>query len=395
VQVKIIEMKVKLFLDRRSSSNEGRHPIKLYVNNVSKFLISTGYFAADNEWNEGWYIGMYKPRNVVLSKMIAQVENYFLTCGKMSDKELRTNIEKLLFPEEDNNKEKNFVYYFKEFMDTKKNRTKEIYQITLDKIGKFDPDCMLDSIDRKWLIDFDNWMSNKLAINTRAIHLRNIRAVFNFCIDEEITTNYPFRRFSIKKEETPKRAITVEQLRQLRDYPIEYKGYEKFRDFFMLMFYLIGINIIDFYNLTDDNIRDGRIIYHRAKTNKLYSIKIEPEAQKIIDKYKGKGRLIETGYNNYHDFVHNMDNKLKKIGPYKREGMGGKKTFNGILPNISTYTSRHTWATLAYEIGTSKDIISQALGHNIGSPVTSVYIKTDQIKVDEANRKVIDYVNQE
>ena len=98
VQVKIIEMKVKLFLDKRFSSSDGRHPIKLYVNNIGKFLISTGYFAANDEWEDGKYTGMYTSRNVMLSKMIAQVENYFLTCGQMSDKELRENIENLLFP---------------------------------------------------------------------------------------------------------------------------------------------------------------------------------------------------------------------------------------------------------------------------------------------------------
>jgi hypothetical protein len=59
-----------------------------------------------------------------------------------------------------------------------------------------------------------------MKINSRSINLRNIRAVFNYCIDENVTTNYPFRKFTIKKEETPKRAITVEQLRQLRDYQI-------------------------------------------------------------------------------------------------------------------------------------------------------------------------------
>jgi len=391
-------MKVRLYLDKRSTSNDGRHPIKLYVNNVSKFLISTGFFAASDEWKDCQYIGMYQPRNVTLAKMITNVENYFLSCGKMSDKELRTNIEKLLFPEEDKNKEKNFLYYFTEFMNTKQGRTKEIYQNTLKKIEKFDPKCTLNSIDRKWLIDFDNRLSKTTKINTRSIDLRNIRAVFNYCIDEEVTTNYPFRRFSIKKEETIKRAITVEQLRQLRDCPVEYEGYERCRDMFMLMFYLIGINAGDFLNLTNDNVQNGRIVYHRAKTNKLYSIKIEPEAQVIIDKYKGKTKLIDTGHDTYKGFLTCMDRALKRIGDNqgkRKNHAEGKKEYHGILPHISTYTSRHTWATLAAELDIPKETISAGLGHNIGSDITSIYIKLDQKKVDEANRKVIDYVNKE
>ena len=39
-----------------------------------------------------------------------------------------------------------------------------------------------------------------------------------------------------------------------------------------------------------------------------------------------------------------------------------------------------------------RETISAALGHEIGSRVTSIYIDFDQKKVDEANRKVMDYV---
>ena len=60
-----------------------------------------------------------------------------------------------------------------------------------------------------------------LATNARAIHLRNIRAVFNKAIDEEVIglELYPFRRFKIEKERTRKRAVSLAQLRVLFDYP--------------------------------------------------------------------------------------------------------------------------------------------------------------------------------
>jgi hypothetical protein len=45
-------------------------------------------------------------------------------------------------------------------------------------------------------------------------------------------------------------------------------------------------------------------------------------------------------------------------------------------------------------LDTPKETISAALGHNIGSDVTSIYIKFDLKKVDDANRRVIDYMNE-
>ena len=68
------------------------------------------------------------------------------------------------------------------------------------------------------------------------------------------------------------------------------------------------------------------------------------------------------------------------------------KRIDPIIPDISTYFSRHTWATIAYEIGIPIDVVSQALGHSMGNRTTLIYVKPNQEKVDEANRRVIDYL---
>ena len=62
------------------------------------------------------------------------------------------------------------------------------------------------------------------------------------------------------------------------------------------------------------------------------------------------------------------------------------------FPGLSIYWARHTWATIASELDIPKETIAKALGHG-GSSVTDIYIDFDMRKVDEANRKVIDYVN--
>ena len=162
---------------------------------------------------------------------------------------------------------------------------------------------------------------------------------------------------------------------------------------FMLMLYLIGINAVDLFSLKQ--IVNGRVEYNRAKTSKLYSIKVEPEAMEIIERYRGKNWLLNVldEYGNYQDFLHRMGIGLKQIGPVVRKGLGGKKDREPLFPEISSYWARHTWATIAAELDIPKETISAALGHEIGSEVTSIYIKFDQKKIDAANRKVIDYLN--
>jgi integrase len=61
--------------------------------------------------------------------------------------------------------------------------------------------------------------------------------------------------------------------------------------------------------------------------------------------------------------------------------------------HITSNSARHTWATIAASIGIPKDTITSALGHSNGSKTTEIYIKRDeQNRIDEANRKVIDYL---
>ena len=286
-----------------------------------------------------------------------------------------------------------FVDIFKEFADNHNESTKELYYYSLRRIEQFDKYISTRSIDEigiPWLTRFESWLAQTNSKNARNILLRNIRAVFNYALDCEYTTNYPFRRFKIRPEATRKRAMTVEQLRSLAVYPVE--DYQVFyRDMFVLMFCLIGINVVDLYSL--GGIVDGRVEYRRAKTHRLYSIKVEPEAQAIIDKYHGTKNLlcIADRWTTHSQFGKQMNKALKRMGGMQRVGRGGKKVFEPIVPGLTTYWARHTWATIAASLDVPKETIAHALGHG-NDTVTDIYIDFDKKKVDEANRKVLDFV---
>ena len=83
----------------------------------------------------------------------------------------------------------------------------------------------------------------------------------------------------------------MDDLRVIRNYQGE-DFIKEYQDMFMLMFYLIGVNSIDLYKASPDSIVDGRFEYKRSKTGRLFSIKVEPEAMEIIERYKGKEHLL-------------------------------------------------------------------------------------------------------
>jgi site-specific recombinase XerD len=394
---------VKFYLDKRRQKKDGTYPIKLNVFHNKQIMIATQLSASEKEWNGNEYsvrAQNYKPRNIVARGIINKAETVIFTLEQQeklkstTDKALKKLIEDAISSKVEN--PKTFLYYLDEFVSKKTNQgTKSIYTTTRNKIEEYDSHCTFESMDKSWLENFEMWMAKTMKVNAYAIHLRNIRSVFNYAIDEEYTTLYPFRRFSIKKEETRKRSLTAEQLRLLRDYPCE--EYQiRYRDMFMLMFYLIGVNAADLFNAKHSALVNGRFEYKRAKTGKLYSIKVEPEAQAIIEKYKGKDYLLNImdEYGNYKDFLHRMGIGLKQIGETERKGLGGKKSRNPLFPDLSSYWARHTWATVAAELDVPKEVIAHALGHSwANSTTTDIYIRFDMKKVDEANRKVIDFVN--
>lgn len=398
-----MNVNVKLAIDLRRVNSNGMYSIVLILKNKNVIRVSTPYKSVPENWQDGQYNKKeinYQRKNNHLKDIIQKAERLIIEVSEnnrvVSDAYLRDKLKEIVKGKMPIDKV--FVDYIDEFAKTKLNaRTVDIYIQTKNKIQKFDSDCKFEDIDRAWLTKFERWMIDSgMKTNACSVHMRNIRAVFNYCIDEEYTTLYPFRKFKIKKEETRKRSLTVEQLRTLRDYPCE-EYQVRYRDIFMLMFYMIGINAIDLFHAKESDVVDCRLEYKRSKTGKLYSVLIQPEAQAIIDKYKGKNYLINVldEYKNYKDFLHRMGDALKDIGPMERKGLGGKKIRQPLFPDISSYWARHTWATIAASLDIPKEVISAGLGHEIGSSITSIYIDFNMKKVDDANRAVIDYVNKE
>lgn len=272
-------------------------------------------------------------------------------------------------------------------------KSRSLYEYTAKLVESFAPSVEMSAITRRWLERLEQEMKSRgMSVNTRSIHLRNIRTAYNIALGDGIVSGYPFRQFRIKSEQTEKRSLTIYELRTILRCPC-YDWQRPFVDCFLLSFYLCGINLIDLCNLRDEDMHGGRIVYKRSKTGRLYSIKVEPEAQELIDRYRGTdGHLLSIAqrYRNHDDYAKHLTNALRSLGLTYRNGC--KPTGEALFPKITQYWCRHTWATLAYELDIPMEVIAQALGHSYGSKVTSIYIRPNQAKADEANRRVIDYL---
>jgi hypothetical protein len=380
------------------------------VHQHKQAMINTSIKLMPDQWDEQRQRVVNHPDkqliSIYLNKLRSQIDTLILrltnenVLNNMNVVELKNFIMEELDPQAKKQKENeySFIYRFMRYRERTKPGTRKTFDYTLNRITAFVggekelEKLTFEDINVDWLTRFDNFMAQTAnSKNSRNIHYRNIRTVFNDAIEDNITTFYPFRRFKIKNEVTAKRDLSVEELRQLFFFDCEECAI-KYRDYFKLMFFLMGINNIDLCSLKE--IVKGRIEFHRTKTNHFFSMKVEPEAMEIIKKYHGKKWLLNIldHWDSAEFFRKKMNKALQKIGPVTRSGLGGKKTYQPLFPKLTTYYSRHSWATIASYLDIPIETISAGLGHEYGNRITAIYINYDNRKVDIANRKVIDWV---
>lgn len=402
--------KTTLRLDKRRALKDGTYPVQIVVGLGTDIYLKTGVYAPLGEWDDRTlqYMGKGARRvNSALVSMLVAVTNRIMELKETGqwNKLTRGQIRQMLTDlelEKPTVDVPSLADVFSSMCEGRADRTKGIAKSTSLKIKAFgyDPAKLhFEQITHAWLDDFYVSMSG-MSVNTKAAYMKALRHAFNWAIDHDITNNDPFRRYHIKTEETRMRDLPVEKMRQLIDLPLQ-GLYPEYRDLFMLTFYLIGINTVDLADCTTDSIVNGRLEYRRHKTNKLYSIKIEPEAMEIINRYRGKKHLIRSfdRYKNYKALQGSVNNALAKIGPARLDDNGNfiltgnnRKEMQPLERGLSLYWARYSWATYAADLNIPRDTISEALGHSYGARITGVYIKYNRDKVDEANRKVIDYV---
>jgi integrase len=382
--------RTSFYLDMRGKAKDGKGSVLISLyHNATTALFPTGIRISSESWDYSKHCIVRSPEAEILNmslqeqKMRIDKSVAMLSLSHPQYAILTASDLKALVLKKPETKKKHFISdLFYEYVSTDdlSKGTKEIYGIVLRKIMDFKGSrAVIEDVDLKWLRAFDKYLSRNQCANGRSIYLRAFRAVCNYAKNLKIQYEYPFSLFKIKTEDTIKRSVPVNLLREFYQHPATGDA-AWCRDYFFLMFFLIGMNAKDLFIAKKSQVIDGRLEYIRSKTKKHYSIRIEPEAQALLDKYAGKDENL----------VDIMDRFRFLDSPLKVINRGIKDI--GIIPGIGTYYSRHCWATYAHEIGIPTDVISQALGHSSGNRTTLIYIKPDRSKVDEANRRVIDYL---
>lgn len=273
------------------------------------------------------------------------------------------------------------------------------YELSLHKLIVFvgHERFTFNDITLVFLRDYDRYLEGTgVGPRGRNLYLSNLRATLNEAKlefnDEDrgiiLIPGSPFNRFKMPRSlEVSNAALTIEQIKLIRDVELTTETEIMARDVFMLSFYLVGMNSVDIYELP--KIGSDRITYCRSKTanrrtdQAQISLKIEPEAASIIGKYVSLNEryafCFSDKYSNSNNFNMYINRYLKRVGA--KVG----------IADLIFYSARHSWATIfVNECGGSESEAAFCLNHVSEHKVTSRYIKKDFTRIDVANRKVLD-----
>lgn len=243
--------------------------------------------------------------------------------------------------------------------------------------------------------------STGLKVNAIAAYMRSIRAIYNKAIKADVVDakHYPFSKFTIETEETISRALSLAEIKAMLKYDLQPDSPAWHnRNYFILSFCLIGMNFADMLTLEPGDVKDGRVVYRRSKTGRIYNIGMHHKVQEILQYYRQIGSKNNNKYvlpmlPHTNDAVkehNNIKQVCKMCGKYMKQIARNC----AINKPVSTYWARYTWANLAKkELGYSNDLIADALGHQYGNKVTGIYLDSySNETIDEANYAVIKLV---
>jgi integrase len=274
----------------------------------------------------------------------------------------------------------------------------KVYNTSLSVISQeIELNIPFSKLNFKTIVDLESKLFQRgMSTNGIGVYMRSFRAICNKAIHYDIVGYewYPFRKHKIRKEKTTPRVISITEMTSYFNLDLEKKN-PLYKTWLIgkLIFMLRGINIKDLMLLSHNNMKSGRIIYKRAKTGKFYSIEVLPAMQEIFNELNSNCTLV--GILSQSEIKNSA--KLLEIIVQKRKVINAHLKKIGTLINspepLSTYVFRYSYANILKQLGYSKDLIAEALGHEYGNSVTGIYLEQfDNDVIDEMNQRVVNTV---
>lgn len=393
---------IKPVLLKHKKLSNGKYPVFLRVTinrKIKYFSFGSDYCCSDKEWSKRE--GVFKSTVKDYLSMNSHIEDVVLKARKaainLEQKSIDYTLEDFILAYTRKGNSILVLEYFTSIINELNNANKignaDVYEDTKKSIKRFleekknivNSDISLSSIDNKFLSEYETFLRKKCSDTTIHLRMRTLRAVFNKAKDEEGFEYYPFAKYKLThlNTKTTKRALKTIELKKIFDYQAD-KKLRKYHslNYFKFMYYCRGMNFTDLCLLKKDQIERNSFTYIRAKTKMEYTVHLFSSIRKIINEYK----VITTGSPYVFPIVtkeHDTEKKINKRIQTALKGLNSDlkemATDLKLKKKVTSYTSRHSFATVLKMMGESTEIISEHLGH-ANPTVTQIYLDSFEEK---------------
>lgn len=236
--------------------------------------------------------------------------------------------------------------------------------------------------------EYEGYLKNEgMTMNSVSFYLRILRAVYNEAVREGLAIDTkPFARVYTGVARTSKRALSIDAVRKIFTAKGQ-TGKQRFaRDMFMFSFLTRGMSFVDMAHLTKENLKGNILTYRRRKTGQTISVLWLECMQDIVDRWPSL------------DGHHLLGILDENIEPLEKQYRKCQMSVNYMLrnlcrdigagDNVTMYSARHSWASIAKELDIPVAVISDGMGHD-SVATTQIYLNTISSRIDMANDKVI------
>ena len=356
-------MKGKIRLDGRSNSlTKIGYPIIFYLTQDSREKpIGTGYYSHKEHWDAGNALPTSKHPNYIpiLNYLeIAKIRLAKLIAMSMRDRMTFEQAKRFLVNATTGN------FYEDAMMYLQHNDMHSSYRLAIESFDKVYPGAPYEFVTEQMAQKF----ARKLLLipthlgerspNGVNAYLTRLGYLWRQCSDKRS----PFKGVRVKARETANKSLLEEDLVKLRaadfkkHYNVKYGGVQNYINYWLLCFYLGGIDLVDLVSLTTDNIIGDRIEFKRAKGNSsvLVSNKIFPEAAALLDFYKGQCRnlLVPVERQNLIDF----HTSIHKRQDFIKDGLQ-------LSRKLYSKSARYTFVNRSMNLLIDERICAEIVGH--------------------------------
>jgi site-specific recombinase XerD len=271
------------------------------------------------------------------------------------------------------------------------------YGTVLNKLRSFWTKGKLnfEDLDVSFLRKFEVHLMDKYGNkpNTVENNMKKIRKVYNDAIREGLVSRdlYPFRDYTMPSNPVAKAKLSTDEIKKIEKVTTK-KGTRLWdsQNIFLFAYYCRGMRFGDVMNLKWKKIKDGRLTYITLKNGKRISMKLLPQAKRILARYGAKtaenGEHFVFPFLDHRKVYANSNKKDYTKSTYFKRQVSSKNALVNknlkklqkkakIEENLSFHISRHSFAQLAHENDLRLTEIQELLGHS-DIKTTMTYLKS-------------------